>query len=231
MKFAHVNPGKPPPPKLKVRTDADGTRFYRSPKGLWYPSASTVAGWEKKDFFEDWAKIPQNAVEADRARQRGNMLHEAIERYLNNEEGYLDSFGHNTRYKWLFQQAQPQLNRINLIRAQEMGLYSDVLGVAGRVDCVGDFDEVLSIIDFKGSRKSKKEEWIEHYFIQATMYAIMWQERFEVPVPQVVIIVTSEDGSVQVFTRSPMKYVRRVKEVIEKFKQDNSKVLAELNTT
>lgn len=152
-KFVHVNPGKPKPPKLEVRTDPDGTRFYRSPKGIWYPSASTVAGWEKKDFFAEWAKNPQNAIEADRARQRGNLLHEVTERYLNNEEGYLDSFGHNTRYKMLFQQIKPHLKKINLIRAQELAMYSDTIQMAGRVDCVTDYEGELSIIDFKGFKR------------------------------------------------------------------------------
>lgn len=230
-KFVHVNPGKPKPPKLEVRTDPDGTRFYRSPKGIWYPSASTVAGWEKKDFFAEWAKNPQNAIEADRARQRGNLLHEVTERYLNNEEGYLDSFGHNTRYKMLFQQIKPHLKKINLIRAQELAMYSDTIQMAGRVDCVADYEGELSIIDFKGSRKTKKEEWIEHYLIQATAYAIMWQERFEIAVKQIVIIIACEDGNDQVFVRNPKQYVKRLKEVIDKFQQDNAEVLAELNAT
>ena len=53
---------------------------------------------------------------------------------------------------------KPSLNRIGKIFAQESPLYSKHLGVAGRVDCVGEFDGVPSIIDFKTSKKIKKKE-------------------------------------------------------------------------
>lgn len=78
--FVHVPLDQSKLPKLKVQTDPDGTRHYRAPNGLWYPSASTVVGWEKKDFFAKWQKDPVNAAESRRAVKRGNMLHSAIEK-------------------------------------------------------------------------------------------------------------------------------------------------------
>lgn len=212
-----------------MRTDSDGTRFYQVPNGQWYPSASTVANWEKKEFFEEWRKDPKNFAEGERAKKRGNMLHSAIERYLDNREDYLDPLQGNFRYEFLFDQIRQHLAKINNIRASETALYSDLMQLAGRVDLVAEYDGVLSIIDFKGSAKTKKEEWVEQYLIQTTMYAIMYHERFGVPIKQIVVIITCEDGDAQVFVRDPMDYVKRTKEVIENFRSDNEEVLDRLN--
>lgn len=212
-----------------MRTDADGTRFYQAPNGEWYPSASTVVNWEKKEFFQEWQKDPKNAAEAARARKRGNMLHSAIERYLNNREDYLDPLQGNIRYNFLFDQIRQHLGKINNIVATETAMYSDLMQLAGRVDLVADYDGVLSVIDFKGSRQTKKEEWVEHYLIQTTMYAIMYHELFGSPIKQIVVIITCEDGNTQVFVRNPMDYVKRTKEVIENFRSDNEEVLDRLN--
>lgn len=215
--------------RLKVRTDSDGTRFYQSPNGKWYPSASTVANWEKKEFFENWRKDPKNFAEGERAKKRGTMLHEAIERYLDNRDDYLDPLGGNIHYNFLFDQIRADLAKISNIRAQETALYSDLMQLAGRVDLVADYDGMLSIVDFKGSSRTKKEEWIESYLVQATMYAIMYHERFGILIEQVVIIITCEDGNCQVFKRNPMDYVKSLKKAIDLFRADNKAVLKKLN--
>ena len=215
--------------RLKVRTDADGTRFYQSPNGKWYPSASTVANWEKKEFFENWRKDPKNFAEGERAKKRGTMLHKAIERYLDNRDDYLDPLDGNIHYNFLFDQIRADLAKISNIRAQETALYSDLMQLAGRVDLVADYDGMLSIIDFKGSSRTKKEEWIESYLVQATMYAIMYHERFGTPIKQVVVIITCEDGNCQVFKRNPMDYVKSLKKAIDLFRADNKAVLKKLN--
>lgn len=226
--FKHLS--SPKTPRLKVRTDADGTRFYQSPNGKWYPSASTVANWEKKEFFENWRKDPKNYAEGERAKKRGTMLHTAIELYLDNREDYLDVLGGNIHYTFLFDQIRADLARINNIHAQETSLYSDLMQLAGRVDLVAEYDGVLSVIDFKGSARTKKEEWIESYLVQATMYAIMYHERFGTPIKQIVVIITCEDGNCQVFKRDPMNYVKSMKKAIDLFRADNKEVLKKLNT-
>jgi len=215
--------------RLKVRTDSDGTRFYQAPNGKWYPSASTVANWEKKEFFENWRKNPKNFAEGERAKKRGTMLHEAIERYLNNRDDYLDALGGNIHYNFLFDQIRGDLAKITNIRAQETALYSDLMQLAGRVDLVADYEDDLSIIDFKGSRQTKKEEWVENYLVQTTMYAIMYHERFGTPIKQVVVIITCEDGNCQVFKRNPMDYVKPLRKALKLFRADNEAVLKQLN--
>ena len=116
-----------------------------------------------------------------------------IENYLNNEE----LSKQDVLPVALFVTMKSEQNNINNIRIQEGGtLYSDKLGVAGRVDCIVEYKNhvEISVIDFKTSTKEKKEEWVENYFIQGSAYCEMYEERFLQPIEQVVILIVTEDG-------------------------------------
>ena len=194
-------------------TREDGVRHYESPNGR-YPSATTVIGWEKNKFFEGWRK--DNPSEYKRVIRRGNELHQLVEDYLNNKE--IDLLANSPVVASLFMQMKDTLNNIDNIQALEVPLWSDVLGLAGRVDCVAEYNGTLSIIDFKGSSKQKRKKYIENYFLQGTAYAIMWHERTGTPIKQFNIIVSSEKGTpCEVFTGNPIDYVPRLYEVIKKY--------------
>ena len=100
-------------------------------------------------------------------------------------------------------------------------MYSNLLRLAGRVDCVADYKDKLSIIDFKTSKSKKKESWIQDYFAQATAYSIMWQEMTGESIDQIVILISSMDGTTQEFVKNPVKYVPRLKEMIDGYWNDN----------
>ena len=196
-----------------------GLRFYKSPNGKWLPSVTTVTGWSKRDFFKEWQQNPDNRRESKRCLKRGNQLHTLIEDYLNNTEDFWgDKDPVNVE---LFKQLQPELHRIDNIIAQEVPLWSERVGLAGRVDCIGEFDGELSIIDFKGSTKTKKEEWIQNYFHQATAYAIMFQEKTGIEIKNIVIMVACENGENQIFTKKPIDYVKGLYKDIKLFNEDN----------
>ena len=74
----------------------------------------------------------------------------------------------------MFQAAKKEINRISRVHCLETFLYSHYLGLAGRVDCIAEFDGELAVIDFKTSTKEKKEDWIESYFVQETAYAVSY---------------------------------------------------------
>jgi genome maintenance exonuclease 1 len=103
---------------------------------------------------------------------------------------------------------------------QEGGLYSDNWGVAGRVDCIAEYEGKLSVIDFKTSTKEKKEEWIENYFIQGSAYCEMYEERFSGKIDQVVILIVTEDGGVQVFKKDKKPFLPLLKEAIGEFNKN-----------
>jgi len=201
-------------PDLENNTDADGTRQYTLPNGDKYYSVTTVTGFRKNAFFKEWRE--KNPKEMTRVLKRGNILHRSIEKYLKNEEDFLEGVLPNEYI--LFEQALPELNQINNVCSQETALWSDTLTLAGRVDCVAEYNGKLSIIDFKGATKSKRKEDINNYFMQATAYAIMWQERTGNRIDNVVIIITSEDGTVNVFESNPLEHTKELFRCIRDYK-------------
>tara|TARA_R100000008_G_C3562419_1_gene157026 strand:+ start:305 stop:988 length:684 start_codon:yes stop_codon:yes gene_type:complete len=199
-------------------TYRNGKRWYKIPNGELYPSVTTVTGWEKRAFFAEWRK--NNPEESKLALSRGTSFHTLVEDYLNNDEKFLH--GHSSDCMQMFEQFKPLLDeKITNIRAQEVPLYSNTLKLAGRVDCVADYDGELSIIDFKTSKAKKKEEWVEGYFAQATAYAIMWKEMTGETIDNIVILISSMDGSSQEFVKKPVEYVPRLKEMIDGYWKDN----------
>ena len=203
---------------LKVH-EREGIRYYKTPTGVWLPSVTTVTGWSKREFFKEWLENPENQKESIRCLTRGNQLHELVEDYLNNKDTlWGDKIPIAVE---LFNQLKPELNRIDNIQVQEVPLWSENVGVAGRVDCIADFDGKLSIIDFKGSTKSKREDWIENYFHQATAYALMFQEQTGMKIENIVIMIANEDGTNQIFVKKPLSYVKGLYESIKTFYEDN----------
>lgn len=199
-----------------IATETDGKRQYTIKGVSSYPSVTTVTGFKKRKFFAEWRK--NNPEEAKRTVNRGNKLHSLIEKYINNEvlnKKEIDPFTLD-----LFLQAKKNLDKIDNIHALETSLYSKLLKLAGRVDCIAEYDGELSVIDFKGSTKPKRKEDIENYFLQATAYSIMWKERTGIPIKNLVILISCEDGGVQVFEGNPVDYVPRLKEVIEKYERE-----------
>ena len=118
----------------------------------------------------------------------------------------------------LFGQIRSHLDeKVNNILSQECGLYSDKYRVAGRVDCIAEYNGTPSIIDFKTSTKERNDEWNESYYIQASAYAEMFEERTGKPIEQVVILVVTEDGVVQEFIKKKHEYIPMLEEVIQEF--------------
>jgi len=192
----------------------DGKRFYETPGGI-FPSVTTVMGWEKQQFFAEWRK--NNPEESRRVTSRGTKFHSLIESYLNNES--LDYENMLPNFKFLFNQLQPEIDKINNILAIETPLWSKTLGLAGRTDCIAEYDGKLSIIDFKASSKEKRKSDIENYFLQASAYALMFQERTGIIVENYAILISCEDGLKQVFEGKPINHVKKLKQTIEKYRK------------
>jgi ATP-dependent exoDNAse (exonuclease V) beta subunit len=171
------------PPKqltdLQSETLKNG-RFYTLPDGTKLPSVTTVLGAQKKDAIMAWRKrVGEDAANAisKKATSRGTNVHTLCERYLNNEGLGLvmpDALE-------MFLSLKPSLHRINNIHYQECALWSKQLGMAGRVDVIGEFDGKLSVIDFKTSKKIKTKPQIEDYFWQTAAYSLMYEEMIGQP--------------------------------------------------
>jgi hypothetical protein len=210
------------PPKdlsdIKSQTFPDGKRYYTTPDGVKLPSVTTVIGAKKKEAIMKWRKRV-GEEEANRvsrkATSRGTNVHTLCERYLNNEE--LGTIMPDA--KEMFLPLKPLLNRINNIHYQECALWSVQLGLAGRVDCIGEFDGVLSVIDFKTSKKVKKKEDIDDYFAQCVAYACMYEELIGIGIEQIVIIMAVEGSEPLLFVEKTENYLNTLLEYIKFYKQ------------
>ncbi len=200
----------------------DGVRFYPIPGAdKYYPSVTSVTSFKNAQFFAEWRKrigeTEANRITA-RATQRGTAFHSMAEDYFKGGldiDKYLENNPLSVR---MFQSAKTTLNRINNIHCLETFLYSHYLGLAGRVDCIAEYDGELAVVDFKTSTKEKSEKHIEHYFVQETAYAAMFLERTGIEVKKIVTLIAVEDGSIQVFQKYNLDdYLQLLKSYIEEF--------------
>ena len=216
MDFKHLNIHNFP--NLKAKTTEQGRRYFV--EGNAYPSVTTVIGEMKKKSIMEWRrKVGEEEANAisKRATTRGNKCHKLAEDYLSNKP--LDRYRDDVLSLGLFHQIRPYIDKINNIHALEESLYSHTLKLAGRVDCIAEYDNELAIIDFKTSTKYKREEWIQDYFSQETAYAIMFQELTGLKVKQLVTIIAVETGTPQVFIKKDiLTYVPKLKEYIDYYR-------------
>ena len=217
MDFKHLNLHNFP--DLKAKTTAQGRRYFV--EGNAYPSVTTVIGEKKKDSILKWRrKVGEEEANAisKRASTRGNKCHKLAEDYLSNKP--LDRYRDDVLSLGMFHQIRPYIDKINNIHALEESLYSHTLKLAGRVDCIAEYDNELAIIDFKTSSKFKREEWIQDYFSQETAYAIMFQELTGLKVKQLVTIIATEQGTPQIFVKNNiLEFVPKLKEYIDYYKE------------
>jgi len=214
----------PPVPltEMNAVTKSNGLRLYEVGENKWYPSVTTVTSHRTKDKIMKWRKRvgekEANKI-SGRASSRGNKFHSMVECYLKNETVKFDE--KNPLASFMLKTAKDTLNNINNIHLLESPLYSDHLRIAGRVDCIAEYEGKLSVIDFKTSTKPKKESWIENYFVQETAYAVMYYERCGVKVDSIVTIISTEEGSMQIIQKTDLDYYYQLLvEYINEFMQD-----------
>jgi genome maintenance exonuclease 1 len=194
-------------------------RYYVLPDGNKVPSITTVLGAMKKASIMEWRRRvgEEEANKISRkASGRGTNVHTLCERYLNNEnigEMMPDA-------KEMFFSIKPYLNLINNIHYQEQSLWSEQLGVAGRVDCIAEYEGELSVIDFKTSKRLKSKGDIEDYFWQCAAYSLMYEERVGKPIDNLVIIMAVENESPLVFKEKTQDHIVGLVKAI-KFYKDN----------
>ena len=209
---------------LKGETDLtatmiDGTRFYEVPSGKMYPSITSVTSFYNREVFVKWRKRVGNDAANKILREstfRGTKFHDAVEQYIKNVP--INDIEMLPSTKFLLLSAKENLDRINNIHVIEQSLYSDYLGLAGRVDCIAEYDGELAVIDFKTSAKIKPEKWIENYFVQETAYACMYFEMTGIPVKKLITIMVAENGESFVYEKTNKGYyIKLLTEYIKKF--------------
>lgn len=188
-------------PTLTSNTNPDGKRYYLTPNGKKLPSVTTVIGYSKRKIMQDW-RDRVGHIEADRistySANRGKLLHSLCEDYVSNKQTFKKS-NYTPLSIDMFKSIKPSLDKISDIEYIEQSFWSYTLGMAGKCDIIGKYDNVLSVIDFKSSGKSKPKEWIDNYFCQCVAYGLMYEEIVEIPIKQIVIIMAVENSRPQIF--------------------------------
>ena len=168
-----------------------------------YPSVTTILGsMTDSSGLDKWRKNIGEA-EADKiskfSANRGTIMHQMIEYYLGSEketqkerlreaqekiitfvkaEGFTEDELEVGRKLFYSFYNNDLFGKIGKVISIEETIYSHQMGgYAGRVDNI--YENVLShllILDFKTSRKRKKKEWIENYFMQIAAYFLAYWE-------------------------------------------------------
>ena len=218
--FKHTQPtGDLPPLKAK---NVDGKRFYEHiTTGEKYPSITSVLSIRQKEGLIKWRQRVGEEVANHvmiTSANRGTAVHNMVEDHLNNIDiNNVEKYKKQFLPRIMVQVLKPVLNNINNISLQEAQMFSSNYTVAGRCDCIAEYEGELSVIDFKTSKGEKEEDWIENYFIQGAAYAEMYEEHFGTPINQIVILVVTEEGTTQIFKKNKQEYLPKLKEAIESF--------------
>jgi genome maintenance exonuclease 1 len=214
-KFNHLNL----PALADIPTETvDGSRRYVV-NGKLLPSVTTVTSYQNRKSIAEW----RERVGVDVANQisqfasnNGTKFHKIVEDYVNNLDADYDTEKYEVALK-LFNQFKALLDDVDNIHYQESALYSEQLGIAGRVDCIAEYNGKLSVIDFKSSSKPKYESQIQNYFVQETGYALMYEEMTGHKVEQIVTLISCHSGETQVFVKNPQDYVDTLKQYIVEY--------------
>ena len=200
-----------------VQVNARGGRYYETPTGAKYPSVTSVTRLHNQESIQAWKdKVGEEEANkiSRRALARGNTIHSLAEKYLLNEGDKSDDFTRSD-----FGQMIPYLNKINNIHCLETQLYSDHLQTAGTVDCIGEYDGKLTVIDFKTSAKLKKREWVKDYFMQCSAYAVMFEERTGTPIERLLLIINVEDEGIQLMDSKRDEHIDDFLDLRETFRK------------
>ena len=185
-------------PELK-RVNNDLGRFYIDSNNNHVPSVTTILNniSDKKVSIDQW-RMRVGDDEADRVMKEatdiGSMVHESLENYLNKSDHNIftnDSIG--IMAKGMSQKLiDDALNSISEVYGLEVHLVLNDL-YAGTADCIGVIDGEETIIDFKTSKRIKKKEWIDDYFLQGCAYANAHNVMFNTNIKQVAILMVDRD--------------------------------------
>lgn len=217
--FNHVQHGIELP-KLTRETTESGRKYF-TPEGNAYPSITTVLSIIGKEAIIAWRKRvgEEEANKVSRqASTRGTAVHKLAEDYVDNKEDWKGK--HMPANIATFNSIKPILDeKLDNVWMQEVFLYSDKLKCAGQVDCIGEWEGVLSIIDFKTSRRVKKKEDITNYFIQMCFYAAAFLERTGIAIKQAVVVMAVDDNEPLIFKVNTYEYLEHFIAVRKKYKE------------
>lgn len=161
-----------------------------------YPSVSSVTKLINEYGIKMWRRkvgITKANDICKKATERGTQVHAIIEKYLKSEKK-IEPSPDDDNYI-MFINMKPYLDRITDVRLIEDFVISDTHKIAGTVDCIGKYDDELSVIDFKTSTKKKQKNI--SYLVQCAAYAECFNEMKNSQINKLVIITGIDDEKVK----------------------------------
>ena len=209
------------------RRNVNGKRLYETPDGSYYPSVTTITGQMNKKAISEWrARVGEKVAKqvTAQASARGTSIHKLCEHYI---LGTMDDVQIMPSNREMFSSMANHLaETVDNVKTVEGFLYSDFLRTAGQVDMIAEYNGVLSVVDFKTSKKKKREDWIENYFVQEAAYSFMFEERTGIQIPQLVTVIGVDgEDEPQVFiknTKERNQYLLKFLELRDLFDQSSS---------
>ena len=199
--------------------NVQGNRMYTNGKGVFHSISfilksigndeESLNAWKRAVGEENAKKTLRDAI------TRGNQFHELCESYLTNQ--CVCKYENNLLAYSLFSNVKSELNKIDNIMAIELPMISEEYGFAGKLDVLAEYNGVLSIIDFKSSRKKKAEKYCRKWFLQETAYSLLVEEVLGIPVGQLVTISAAEDGAIEIFVKQRDEIMPEIKSILKEF--------------
>jgi len=204
-------------------TTTEKGRVYKVPGGNLYPSITTVLSSYNKQAILEWRQRvgEEKANEISRkAAGRGTKLHNTVEKYLLNEMTDMKIKTMMPDIKEMFFDMRKIIDEnIGDIYGIEQPLYSHKLKLAGRCDCIAEWNGELAIVDWKTASRTKDKDHIQNYFMQATAYAEMFEERTGRAIDTIVVAISVQSESPQLFVEKKSKYLLPLNEYNERYQR------------
>lgn len=200
---------------LEQVTTENGRYYINPATGSSYDSVTTILKRHyDQSYLEEWKESvgKEKAEEiSEFARNNGTSVHEIMEDFI---------FGRENKTKLSPFQKLPikrtkefLTEHLGIVYGAEVRVFSDKMKAAGTFDLFGTIDGINTVIDYKTSKKNKSRAEIPHYFTQASIYAKMIEELYNIEVPNVLIIMINHGEKPDFYSASVSDSNKEIKRI------------------
>ena len=199
---------------LEQITHDNGTRKYITPDEHHLPSVTTIlSATGDKSGLKKWAEWV-GEKEANRIRNEaaglGSLMHAHLEAFIEKRERPGGSNQVRVMAKNMADVTiERGLSRVTEIWGIEKAQYFPEL-YAGTADLIGCFEAAPAIMDYKTSKKIKKEEHMADYRCQIVAYSLAHNEIYGTDIKTGVIFMVARDLSFKTFVIEGLQFKKAV---------------------
>lgn len=187
--------------KLK-RVESNGSRLYDTPAGKVASVTTILDSTKDKTHLIEWRRrvgdAEANRISAESAGL-GTLMHTHLEYHV---LGHERPKGNNLVQEMARAMADTMINEafpnVDEVWGIEASLYYPGL-YAGTSDMIGVWQGRPAIIDHKTTKKPKKKEWIEDYFLQCCAYAMAHNEVHGTDIRTCAVNIIDREAKLQSF--------------------------------